>query len=236
MQYGAGTDANIPALPNMLDRSLHFTVDLSNAGCRNVVAFQAVDAKRNNGCYCDGNSLHARDDDPYSPGNCKGPLNQQGAPCVELDFLEANTYVWATTIHAGKVPGGWKGGDAAGRGGSRQGVRQDQYGPGSSVINTKKPIDVTIAFPSDGNGNLRGIKVTLAQNGQQVDFTAGVGADLSEATAAVKRGVTPGFSYWSSPTGMPWYDGNDCHDYQGQGGSVTFSNWAIGSAASSMLV
>lgn len=228
MPYGAGTDANMPALPNMLDKSLHFTLDLSAAGCHNVVAFQAVDAKVNNGCYCDGNSLHARDDDPYSPGNCKGPLNQQHQPCVELDFLEANVHVWATTIHAGKVPGGWKGGDGAGRGGNRQGLSSSQYGPESGAINTKSPFDVKVSFPTGGSGTLNGIQITMSQNGHQVNFIAGQGADLSEATAALKRGVTPGFSYWSNNAGgMDWFDGKDCSDWHGTGGVVTFTKWAI---------
>merc|ERR1712232_1251975 len=155
---------------DVLGKTLHFTVDLSSTGCRNVLAFQAVDAKRNDGCYCDGNSLSARSDDPYAPGNCKGPLNQQHEPCVELDFMEANKYVWATTIHAGNVPGGWQGGDAGGRGAARSGIAQWQYGPGSSVINTDHPFHVSIAFPVRDSS---GLKVSLNQNGNGVGFAVG---------------------------------------------------------------
>merc|ERR1719291_879581 len=120
MKYGAGTDTNMPRLPNMLNMALQFTLDLSTATCHNVVAFQAVDVSQNfneslnHGCYCDGNGLEARPDDPHSPGNCIGPMNIDKSPCVEIDFLEANTHVWATTLHDKDVPGGWKGGSAAG--------------------------------------------------------------------------------------------------------------------------
>merc|ERR1712228_469955 len=103
----------------------------------------------------------------------------------------------------------------------------NQYGPGSGTINTQAPFDVEIGFPTGGSGSLQGIKVILSQGVQNVDFTSGAGADLSEATAALKRGVTPGFSYWSPQSGMDWFDGRDCSDWHGTGGQVTFSNWAI---------
>lgn len=225
--YGCGTDANMPSI-DVLGKTLHFTVDLSSAGCRNVLAFQAVDAKRNNGCYCDGNSLSARSDDPYYPGNCTGPLNQQHQPCVELDFMEANKYVWATTIHAGNVPGGWQSGDAGGRGATRSGIAAWQYGPGSSVIDTDHAFDVSIGFPEG-----QGLKVSLKQNGNGVSFNVGAGADMSQVTEALKRGVTPGFSYWNSPDGMSWYDLNDCHKFAGNGGVATYSQWSVSDGVSS---
>lgn len=223
--YGCGTDTNMPQLPSLLDRTLHWTVDLSKVGCRNVLAFQAVDASVNDGCYCDGNSLQSRDDDPYSPGNCRGPLNTEHQPCVELDFMEANRYVWATTVHAGGVPGGWKEGHAGGHGAQRIGMTSAQYGPGSEVIDTNHPFQVSMHFPTDGS-SLHGINVTLTQT-EQVQFWVGQGDDLSEVYAALQRGVTPGFSYWSNAEGMDWYDADDCQDAQAQSEPSYYYEWGL---------
>jgi hypothetical protein len=215
----------MPQLESLLDRTLHWTVDLSKVGCRNVLAFQAVDAAVNDGCYCDGNSLQSRDDDPYSPGNCRGPLNSMHQPCVELDFMEANRYVWATTIHAGNVPGGWSEGHAGGHGAQRVGMSSTQYGPGSDFIDTNHPFRVSMHFPTDGS-SLHGINVTLTQT-QQVQFWVGQGDDLSEVYAALQRGVAPGFSYWSNADGMDWYDADDCQDDQAESEPAYYYEWGV---------
>lgn len=231
--YGSGTDTNMPQFPSLLDKTLHWTVDLSKVGCRNVLAFQAVDAAVNSGCYCDGNSLQARGDDPYFPGSCLGPLNDMHQPCVELDFMEANRYVWATTIHAGGVPGGWKEGHAAGHGAHRIGMSSLQYGPGSSVINTDHPFQVTMHFPTNGS-QLRGINVTLTQI-QQVQFWVGQGDDFSEIYAALQRGISPGFSYWSSADAMDWYDAGDCQDDQAEGLPASYYAWGLTQGTNPLL-
>jgi len=236
---GAGTDANIPALPGLLDKTLGFTVDLSGVGCRSVLAFQMVDASINGGCYCDGNSLQARGDDPHSPGNCIGPFNNAAdrQPCVEIDMMEANQYVWHSTIHAGELgdgTDGWKHGVGEGKGGAEEGsLKSSDYLPGGTVIDTALPIAVRVAFPSTGGGELKGMRVSLSQGdrlGATAEFWVAKGMNLTAVRQALQRGMTPGFSYWSTGAGGAyWYDGPNCHVEAAArvNGPATFWDWHI---------
>jgi len=204
---GAGTWTNIPKLPNILGKMLKVTVDLSDVGCRNNLAFQAVDADRNGGQYCDG---------------------QSGDPCVELDFMEANEHVWGSTIHAGSIPGGWKGGDAKGFGGDRSGMWN--YGVNGGNVDTKKPIDLNVGFPVDGSGNLQYMSISMYQDGQQKAWFS-VGEEspngLREVADAVRRGLYIGFSYWSTGAdGVDWFDKPNCNYYY-PGAPAYFWDWKL---------
>eukprot|EP00929_Paragymnodinium_shiwhaense_P113491 TRINITY_DN81787_c0_g1_i1.p1 TRINITY_DN81787_c0_g1~~TRINITY_DN81787_c0_g1_i1.p1 ORF type:complete len:278 (+),score=56.13 TRINITY_DN81787_c0_g1_i1:102-935(+) len=204
---GAGTWTNIPKFPNLLGKTLKVTVDLSAVGCRMNLAFQMVDSGHAGGRYCDG---------------------QSGSPCVEVDFMEANEHVWGSTIHAGAVHGGWKGGTAEGYGGDRSGMWN--YGPNAANVNTKVPIDVNWGFPTDGNGNLKGIWVSFYQYGSttpKASFMVGGGQDLHEVTDALRRGMTPGISYWDTGAGgQPWFDQPNCN-YHYPGQPAYFSKWML---------
>jgi len=100
-----------------------------------------------------------------------------------------------------------------------------QYGPGSEVIDTNHPFQVSMHFPTNGS-SLQGINVTLTQV-EQVQFWVGQGDDLSEVYAALQRGISPGFSYWSSADGMDWYDADDCQDAQAQSESAYYYEWGL---------
>eukprot|EP00449_Zooxanthella_nutricula_P045853 CAMPEP_0198609932 /NCGR_PEP_ID=MMETSP1462-20131121/156645_1 /TAXON_ID=1333877 /ORGANISM="Brandtodinium nutriculum, Strain RCC3387" /LENGTH=277 /DNA_ID=CAMNT_0044341739 /DNA_START=31 /DNA_END=864 /DNA_ORIENTATION=- len=216
VSYGAGTWTNIPKFPNLLGKTLKVTLDLSAVGCRFVLAFQMVDSDHAGGQYCDG---------------------QSGDPCVEVDFMEANQYVWGTTIHAGAVQGGWKGGIAGGYGGDRRGM--DGYGVHAANVDTAVPIDVNWGFPTDGDGNLKYIFVGVYQHGSytpKATFTVGAGQDLRDVTDALRRGMTPGFSYWSTGAGgVPWFDQPNCN-YRDQDQPAYFSNWQLLSGALDMEI
>jgi len=203
---GAGTLNHIPRLGNILGKTWKVTVDISKVGCRNVLAFQMVDSLHNGGNYCDG---------------------QSPDPCVEIDFMEANEHVWGSTIHAGDVPGGWKGGSAKGYGGNRQGLWN--YGVDQANVNTRYPIDVNFGFPTDGNGNLKYILVAMFQFGNtspKAVFTLD-GINLQETSDAIRRGMLPGFSYWNTDVnGVDWYDKNQCN-YWYPGAPAYFSNWQL---------
>jgi hypothetical protein len=215
---GAGTDTVIPVMGNLLGNTLRYDVNISGVGCRQVVAFQLVDSGRNKGCYCDGNLRRARADNPIAPGNCTGPLNDpiNPQPCLEIDIMEANQYVWGSTIHVGNNAKEFKKGIGAGRGGDRKEVPLESYGPGSSLIDTSAgPIHVEISFPMRG-GSLEGVRVTLSQSSRpsaEVEFWVARGSHLLPLVEeALRRGMTPGFSYWnSSARGYGWYDRRDCN-------------------------
>lgn len=212
VERGASTWTNIPRLPNMLDKTLKVTVDLSDVGCRNVLAFQMVDSAHNGGNYCDG---------------------QYDDPCVEIDFLEANEHVWGTNIHAGGMPGGWKNGIAKGYGGDRSGMWN--YGVDGGNVNTKYPIDVNYNFPTDSDGNLMYIRVTMYQFGNtqpKAEFRLGEGQTegLKQTTWALRAGMAPGFSYWDTEGmgsgGVSWYDKDQCN-YFYPGAPAYFSQWQL---------
>lgn len=201
---GAGTLNHIPRFPNLLGKLLKVTVDLSAVGCRWNLAFQMVDSLANGGNYCDGQSAN---------------------PCVEVDFMEANEHVWGTTLHAGSVQGGWKGGYAKGFGGDRQGMWN--YGRNSGNVNTKHPIDLNIGFPTDSAGNLKYLFIGLYQDGDthpKATMTLN-GGGMAEVSKAIRRGMLPGFSLWHVGA-TNWFDGPNCN-YDYPSNPAFFSNWQL---------
>jgi len=235
VEFGAGTDANILPLTNLLNKTFSWSVDLSQAGCQNVVAFQMVDAKLNEGCYCDGNSLSARSDDPHSPGNCNGwmntPLYGGPQPCTEVDFMESNIYTWSSTLHNGLL--GEHGWDYGFKGSPQETQGNIIYEAGSSAIDTSKPFHVRVAFPVYDNGTLSGMDITLSQGcstGPLTVFTIFPPDDeknLTQLQDAIQRGMTPGFSYWKTDGPQLWYDGANCFGSGMSGGPVVFYDWAL---------
>lgn len=113
-------------------------------------------------------------------------------------------------------------------------MKQWQYGPDSKVINTNLAFDVSVSFPTIG-GSLRGISITLNQSGRLVQFMTGEGMDLHEVYSALKRGVYPGFSYWHTHGAASWYDGLDCSNDQGKGGTAYYTAWSLSGGPTSPL-
>jgi len=213
---------------HLLDRTLSFTVDLSNVGCGCNAALYLVNmpAYSQNGqanpteCgdfYCDANNV------------C-------GAWCPEMDIFEANNRALAVTPHKCDPEQGKWYPHCDGGGCSMNTHRLDpnSFGLGANfVINTQNPFTVAISFITS-NKQLAKITTTLTQNGKRYSFSHDDarcgGGYLGSLTDAFNQGMVVAISYWGS-TGstMSWLDvppcdvGENCNTAT----TVTFSNIAV---------
>lgn len=92
---------------------------------------------------------------------------------------------------------------------------KEEYGPNSRCIETTKPFQVAVSFPVDSTGRLVAMVTELSQPGRPCNLTIKAGASgywhngrdgMAELTEALKAGMTPIVSYWSSEN-MLWMDG-----------------------------
>jgi len=192
---GSYTHEQYAAL-SLLGKRMQFTTDLSGAGCGCNAAFYLVSMRQNSDpsdChdyYCDANKV------------CS-------VSCVEIDIMEANQFAWHSTLHTAHDHNGKVGGYGGGSGfnGPRDwtGV---QYAPGGSCIDTGKPFNVSVSFPVDGQGSLQAMEVELLQDGRDCRLKTQIGnySGMAELTEALRAGMTPVASYWSSDD-MLWMDG-----------------------------
>jgi len=182
---------------NLLGKSMRYTTDLTGAGCGCNVALYLVSMHQNprpsdcNDFYCDANNV------------C-------GESCAEIDMQEANEYSWHTTLHTAHDHSGVGcgfGGGGPGWNGPRDWTSQ-QYGPGGQCIDTKRPFQVSVSFPVNGQGKLEALQVTLTQEGKGCPLFAQVAGyeGNAELTEALRAGMTPVLSYWRSDD-MLWMDG-----------------------------
>eukprot|EP00418_Pyrodinium_bahamense_P098278 CAMPEP_0179044886 /NCGR_PEP_ID=MMETSP0796-20121207/17898_1 /TAXON_ID=73915 /ORGANISM="Pyrodinium bahamense, Strain pbaha01" /LENGTH=631 /DNA_ID=CAMNT_0020741285 /DNA_START=48 /DNA_END=1943 /DNA_ORIENTATION=+ len=204
---------------NLLGKTLRYTTDMTGAGCGCNAALYLVSMQQNtqiSGCqdfYCDANSV------------C-------GVPCSEIDIQEANTLAWHTTVHSSTDHSGTGGG----YGGNSLEFNAQQYGPGASCIDTGKPFQVAVSFPTNADGSLKAMEVLLSQEGHSCPVTVTISnyGGMAELSHALEAGMTPVISYWSSDD-MLWMDGRGP---SGQGpclsdnagacsGSVKFSDFTL---------
>jgi len=180
--------------PDLLGRTLRYTVNLSGVGCGCNAALHLVPMRQNaaiSGCsdhYCDANRA------------C-------GEACAELDVQEANQFAWHSTLHTATDHTGAGGG--YGGGATWDGPRnwdRSQYGPGADCIDTRAPFQVAASFPATVRGALRAVHVHLAQGGCDLHVSLSGYAGMAELSEALRAGVTPVVSYWRSPD-MAWMDG-----------------------------
>lgn len=194
---------------NLLGKTMEFDVDLAGADCGCNAAFYLVSMRQNpqpSKCgdyYCDANDV------------C-------GVSCAEIDIMEANKFSWHSTLHTSHDHSGLGGGYGGGSG--YNGPRDwtgSQYAPGGSCIDTSKRFHVAVSFPTDNQGTLQAMEVTLSQVGHSCSVSTRVAnyAGMVELTAALAKGMTPVFSYWSSDD-MLWMDGKGT---DGQGPCATDS-------------
>jgi len=181
----------------LLGKVMSYTVDLSGVGCGCNVAFYLTSMRQNaqpsecSDYYCDANSV------------C-------GVACPEIDIQEANQFAWHSTLHSAQDGSG----AAAGYGGGGVGWNGPrdwsaaQYSPGSRCINTSAPFEVSVAFPTNAQGALESMQVTLSQQGHScpVSVTLGSYSGMGELSKALALGMTPVLSYWKSDD-MRWMDG-----------------------------
>mmetsp|Transcript_23990 Transcript_23990/g.59823 ORF Transcript_23990/g.59823 Transcript_23990/m.59823 type:complete len:482 (+) Transcript_23990:91-1536(+) len=192
-------DNNAYEAVQLLGKTVQYTVDLGGTGCGCNVAVYFTSMQKNpqpTACqdhYCDANSV------------C-------GVRCDEVDVMEANSLVWRSTLHlADDNVGG-----AAGYGGTgphTQTWTKNEYGPGSTCINTNLPFDVKAHFPATEDEELQGMMIDLIQGDCNLTATVGwykfKGKDaIKQLTTSLKEGMVPIVSYWSS-AGLLWLDGKD---------------------------
>lgn len=211
----------------LLDQSLSFTVDLSQAGCGCNAALyltpmpaynsgQQPDPTRCGDYYCDANNV------------C-------GVLCPEIDLVEANNAAMQVTPHRCNAPQGkfysWcDGGGCAHNLGK---VSPGSYGYGDGhTIDTRYPFDVKIDFRTSG-GRLSSIDTVFTQNGKNhqishTDTKCG-GSYIGDLTESFQKGQVVIFSYWGdtgSGQDMTWLDVPPCDPNQGCNGNtqIIFSN------------
>lgn len=231
---------------NFLGKTVHYTIDLSQAECGCNAAFYLTSMRQNRyatSCkdyYCDAHKV------------C-------GEACTEIDIQEANRYAFLSTLHAATDWNGQAGGFGGG-GDAWSGPRDwnaDDYGPGARCIDTMLPFAVDVSFPTDTNGDLLAMEVDLSQPGSPCSLSVGLvnytvpGNDtdhdgtqrrgsvqrskgMAEMTAALRAGMTPVVSFWKSEK-MLWLDGEGA-DGQGHctedapktcGDSIIFGDFSI---------
>jgi hypothetical protein len=209
----------------LLGKTLRYTTDLKGAGCGCNAAFYLTSMGQNkhkstcNDYYCDANDV------------C-------GESCAEIDIQEGGQYAWHSTLHTKHDHGGLAAGFGGG-GPQWNGPRDwtsEEFAPSAKCIDTAAPFDVAVSFPVNASGFLDAMIVTLAQEGKECPISINVDKydGNAELTEALKAGMTPIVSYWSSPD-MLWLDG-DGDDGRGPcaldhvtncGESVSFYNFAV---------
>jgi len=206
-------------------KTLKYTVDMSGAGCGCNAAFYLTNMRQNphpsdcNDYYCDANNV------------C-------GESCAEIDMMEGNLYSWHSTLHGAQDHTGL--GLGYGGGGAQWSGPRDwsgaDFGPNGRCVDTKLPFEVAVSFPTNNQGGLLSMGVTLSQKGKACPLSINIGnyAGMAELDAALAKGMTPIVSYWNSPD-MLWMDGkgsdgqgpcftdlpNDCAE------SVTMSDFSV---------
>jgi len=189
-----------------LGKTLRFTADVSGTTCGCNAAFYLSAMPQNT-----------------QKGTCGGDyycdvMSVCGVPCFELDLMEANQYAWRSTVHA---VGDYMG-KPMGYGGSEDSpVSRDwtskEYRPGGKCIDTNKPFNVAVSFPTDAQGNLRAFELELSQQDKPCTVRTNITEyqwgwppprknGWGELTKVLQMGMTPVMSYWRSPT-MLWMDG-----------------------------
>jgi len=194
---------------NFLDRSIQFTLDLSQVGCAcNAAVYlvsmpgyksnQQPDPSTCGDYYCDANTV------------C-------GVYCPEMDLVECNQYALQVAAHSCDTPQGKFYPDCDGGGCAINTYKVDPnaYGPGTQyTINTLNPFTVKITFRTSSNSQLSSIETVLSQNSKTFNLThndtyckAGYLSSLTDAF----KGMVPTFSYWGNTADtMKWLDIPPC--------------------------
>ena len=149
--------------------------------------------------YCDANSV------------C-------GVRCSEIDLQEANKHAFHSVLHMAEDGSGVGLGYGGGGSGwnSHRDWTKEQYGPGSSCINTTNPFRVEVSFPVNnvnGKVKLQAMITKVSQDGCTLEASVEMDSyhfngrsSADELTEALEKGMTPIVSYWSAPD-MLWMDG-----------------------------
>lgn len=180
-------------------KMLTYTIDMNGTDCSCVVGFHFVSMRQNT-----------------EPGNCSGDFFCDataacGVACTQVGIMEANRFIWKTSLHNSS--------DYLGRLSILQG---GMYGPKSKCINTDAPFRVSASVSLDASSVL----VTLAQERCSLE-TAVAYPDLDRA---LRAGLTPVLSY---AVDSKVFDNETCREpvLQEHPAFVEFSNFSMTSTS-----
>ena len=197
-------------MPNLLNGSLEFDVQLGSQDCGCVAAFYQVNMPALDE---EGKRLAGKDGTYYCDANKVG-----GAFCPEFDIMEANKYSWRTTAHSCE--------DASGRGFfndcDRKGLAKDadewgsgEYGPSGSKINTPSFFHLKMDYCKSMFGNWEGYNLELSQ-GQYCTFACKgnlkeTGSYFKKLNKPLTDGMAFVFSNWGSESDdLSWLNHDKC--------------------------
>jgi hypothetical protein len=202
------------------DKTLSFDVDLNGISCSCNAALYTVSMPGLNWSW---------QPDPSSGGDYYCDANQVGGVwCWEMDIMEANKYVVATTPHKC-----WQSAGTPISGCDRGGCGSNTWDADSSAFGPGKRIDTNRKFTQHTTFKDGKIHLKYEQDGQTFEFDAcNDSGYVWSMDDTFTKGMTIVMSYWGDSYGsMSWLDqrtgcGGDC-DPNGQ---VTWSNIQINDA------
>lgn len=192
----------------LMDKTIKYTVDLSNVGCGCNAAFYLVsmpaynsknvtDPSTSKDYYCDANKVH----------------KTSGFYCPEIDLFEANTHNIHITPHTCDAPTGkyYSNCDSPGYNVSAYDTNPNYYGPGLKyTVDTTKPFTLSHTFTSSAS-ILSKITSVFTQGKKSFTLTHDKSDYLKGLTDAVKNGMVISISLWGGDADwMSWLDIPPC--------------------------
>jgi len=212
---------------SLLDRTLSYTVDLSQANCGCNAALYLIRMPAYNS---GGNPDPTKCGDYYCDAN-----NVCGLLCPEIDIMEANTKAWQSTPHKCGDPNNhyYSQCDGGGCGKNTYRLNPNAYGSGGNFqINTQSPFQVNVTFSTSG-GQFNKMTTVLGQNSKSFTLThddSCGGGYLESLTDSLASGMVLAISYWGDTAStMSWLDIPPCSNTENcnTGTSFTISNFAV---------
>lgn len=182
--------------PNLLNGSLEYDIDLSQAGCScNVVVYLL----HMPGIDKDGNIWPTDGKDYYCDAKGVG-----GEMCPDHDVMEANKWAFQATPHTCEDPdnkGHFSKCDGFTDPCAQKAQSYGAYGPGNKVIDTNKPFHVKVEFTNDA------FVTTLTQEDRSLPMTSDCKSYFPKMAPWIKDGLTVTFSNWGDKYDtMKWLD------------------------------
>lgn len=189
----------------LMDKTIQYTLDLSNVGCACNAALylvsmpaynisQEADPTRCNDYYCDANKVC----DDY---------------CPEIDLCEANNRNIHVTPHQCDAPDGkyYAHCDGGGYSKSAYSINPASFGPGSNyTIDTTREFNISHKFQSSG-GTLVEVTNTMSQGTNSFTMVHDKADYLKPLTGPINNGMVLVMSYWGNTgSGMSWLDIPPC--------------------------
>jgi len=173
----------------LLGKTIRYTTDLSGAGC---------------GCNAELRLVAASPDD----------IEKENSG-FRIDLQGGNQYAWSSQLHVQRdwigISVGYGGGEGDWNG--KRDWTGSEFGPGGGCIDTSNPFDVAVSFPTDEDGVMLAMEVTLSQFGKSCPLFARLDDyeyenknGIQALSKAFEVGFTPSISY-SAADDLSWLDG-----------------------------